>query len=411
MAKQTINQGTAPFGDGGENIRVGTAKLQANDDELYAFLGAGADGILNQAAARAAIGLGSVDNTPDVNKPISTATQNALNQKANTVDVNNALALKANTTEVNTALAGKADLVGGFIPTSQIPAIAITEFLGNVATEAAMLALVGQKGDWCIRTDMGKAYIITGASSSLITDWTEWVYPVSPVTSVNGQVGVVTLNYTNVGADAAGSAATVQSNLDTHAGNLLNPHGVTKAQVGLGNVDNTSDLNKPISTATQTALNAKANSTDVNTALSLKADLVDGKVPASQLQVASTTQAGIVQLVNDLTTGGTDKALTAEQGKLFFEMFANSKTTNGYQKLPGGLILQWGQAPSSSTVTTYNFPIAFPNTCFQWATAGDGLTSGCNFPKQMGGITNTQYKLYSNNSQGAETCHWIAVGY
>ena len=38
-----------------------------------------------------------------------------------------------------------------------------------------------------------------------------------------------------------------------------NPHGVTKAQVGLGNVDNTSDLNKPISTATQSALNNKVD--------------------------------------------------------------------------------------------------------------------------------------------------------
>ena len=36
-----------------------------------------------------------------------------------------------------------------------------------------------------------------------------------------------------------------------------NPHGTTKADVGLGNVDNTSDLNKPISTATQLALNTK----------------------------------------------------------------------------------------------------------------------------------------------------------
>ena len=35
-------------------------------------------------------------------------------------------------------------------------------------------------------------------------------------------------------------------------------HGITKAMVGLGNVDNTSDLNKPISTATQTALDTKA---------------------------------------------------------------------------------------------------------------------------------------------------------
>jgi len=38
-----------------------------------------------------------------------------------------------------------------------------------------------------------------------------------------------------------------------------NPHGTTKSDVGLGNVDNTSDVNKPVSTAQQTALNAKAS--------------------------------------------------------------------------------------------------------------------------------------------------------
>jgi hypothetical protein len=45
----------------------------------------------------------------------------------------------------------------------------------------------------------------------------------------------------------------------THIANTSNPHNVTKSQVGLGNVDNTSDANKPISTATQNALNLKAN--------------------------------------------------------------------------------------------------------------------------------------------------------
>jgi hypothetical protein len=43
----------------------------------------------------------------------------------------------------------------------------------------------------------------------------------------------------------------------SHIANTLNPHSVTKTQVGLGNVDNTSDANKPISTATQTALDTK----------------------------------------------------------------------------------------------------------------------------------------------------------
>lgn len=56
----------------------------------------------------------------------------------------------------------------------------------------------------------------------------------------------------------------VQTNLETHINNKSNPHEVTKDQVGLGNVDNTSDANKPISTATQTALNGKFSATDGN---------------------------------------------------------------------------------------------------------------------------------------------------
>jgi hypothetical protein len=51
--------------------------------------------------------------------------------------------------------------------------------------------------------------------------------------------------------------------------------GITKAMVGLGNVDNTSDLNKPISTATQAALDLKANTADVTAALNLKANITD----------------------------------------------------------------------------------------------------------------------------------------
>lgn len=52
--------------------------------------------------------------------------------------------------------------------------------------------------------------------------------------------------------------------LDTHISNKYNPHSVTKVQVGLGNVDNTSDANKPISTATRNALNSKFNASDGN---------------------------------------------------------------------------------------------------------------------------------------------------
>lgn len=56
MAKQTINQGTAPTGAGGDTFRTGSAKLQANDDELYAHLGA-PDGALTVPKTRTKLGI------------------------------------------------------------------------------------------------------------------------------------------------------------------------------------------------------------------------------------------------------------------------------------------------------------------------------------------------------------------
>ena len=62
--------------------------------------------------------------------------------------------------------------------------------------------------------------------------------------------------------DAVNSADTA---LSGHAASKTNPHGVTKAQVGLGNVNNTSDLNKPVSNAVAAELAKKANAEDVYT--------------------------------------------------------------------------------------------------------------------------------------------------
>lgn len=61
----------------------------------------------------------------------------------------------------------------------------------------------------------------------------------------------------------------VNNDLDTHIEDKDNPHQVTKQQLGLGNVNNTSDADKPISTATQTEL------TKINTSLSTKANQTD----------------------------------------------------------------------------------------------------------------------------------------
>lgn len=107
---------------------------------------------------------------------------------------------------------------------SIIPAIAITDTF-VIASQTAMLALTAQVGDVAVRTDLNKSFILKTDGASVLANWQELLTPSSPVQSVAGKTGAVTL---------------------------------TKSDVGLGNVDNTTDANKPISTATQTALNAKA---------------------------------------------------------------------------------------------------------------------------------------------------------
>lgn len=68
----------------------------------------------------------------------------------------------------------------------------------------------------------------------------------------------------------------VQADLNLHKNNSSNPHGVTKVQVGLGNVDNTADLDKPVSNATQSAIitanSGKADKSYVDSQDQLKAD-------------------------------------------------------------------------------------------------------------------------------------------
>jgi hypothetical protein len=104
------------------------------------------------------------------------------------------------------AASGVATLdAGGKLPTTQLPDMAIVQYLGSVASQVAMLALTGQLGDWCIRSDLGTTFVITGADPTLLASWTQLAYPAAPITSVNGQTGpTVTLGYSDVGAASSG---------------------------------------------------------------------------------------------------------------------------------------------------------------------------------------------------------------
>ena len=80
-----------------------------------------------------------------------------------------------------------------------------------------------------------------------------------PVSTAQATADGVVLSSAASDATSKANAAQAASTPIAHASNTSNPHSVTKAQVGLGSVDNTADTAKPVSTAQQTALNLKAN--------------------------------------------------------------------------------------------------------------------------------------------------------
>jgi hypothetical protein len=85
----------------------------------------------------------------------------------------------------------------GKIPTTQLPNLAITEtFVVN--SQAAMLALTAQMGDVAVRTDVSKSFILAGSDPSVLSNWQELLSPASPVQSVNGKTGTVTLSTDDV---------------------------------------------------------------------------------------------------------------------------------------------------------------------------------------------------------------------
>ena len=169
---------------------------------------------------------------------------------------------------------------------------------------------------------------------------------VNGTTVVSNKVANIDLStYDTIKAREAADT-TITNSLNTHTSNTSNPHKVTKAQLSLGNVDNTSDLDKPISTATQTALDKKLNSSDyvvdtalsststnpaqnkvINTAItnlsSNKVDKIDGKsLSTNDFTTALKTKLeGIAEganktvIENVLTSDSTTNALSAAQGK------------------------------------------------------------------------------------------------
>ncbi|MHD0300110.1 hypothetical protein RCF19_29825 [Rhodococcus qingshengii] len=177
---------------------------------------------------KAQLGIDQVDNTRDANKPISTAAASALAGKAPTTHTHT----EAQVTGLTAKLALKADLVDDgtgrmVLPTSQAPSITTTEtkMVANTTARLALTAADIQPGDYAMEQDTGNSYALLRTPISTAANWIRVNVPNGTVTSVNGQAGPTVV--------------------------------LGKSDVGLGNVDNTKDTDKPVSTAQAAAINAK----------------------------------------------------------------------------------------------------------------------------------------------------------
>ncbi|WP_155638231.1 hypothetical protein [Burkholderia cepacia] len=92
----------------------------------------------------------------------------------------------------------------------------------------------------------------------------------------------------------------------------------------------------------------------------------------------------------------------------FSASFGSNLATNGYQKLPSGLIIQWMSVNvAGGATTTYNFPIAFPNNAY--AVVGSRGAPGGNASFNFSPISRSQFSA-QNYSSGAENASLIAIG-
>lgn len=203
------------------------------------------------------VGLSAIDNTSDFNKPVSNATQIALNLKEN-------LLSKGNITSNDLTIIGGTNAIIGTGVTINLGSLGRVRHFTGAGDITDIISSGANIGDIYFDITNGTVY-----QKSNLTNLNNLTY-ISVSSGTWIKLGDFTLNKSKVGLGNIDNTSDVnkpissatQSALNLKA-NIASPtftgtvSGIDKSMVGLSSVDNTSDSNKPISTATQTALDTK----------------------------------------------------------------------------------------------------------------------------------------------------------
>lgn len=139
--------------------------------------------------------------------------------------------------------------------------------------------------------------------------------------------------------------------------------------------------------------------------------LIDAATPQS-----STTVQGVIELATNAEAQAqtdADRAITPSTLNQALKGSNQSLANNGYQKLPGGLILQWGGFLTTAGAATITFPIAFPNACLN-VQATCTASGPQDYIPTIGAKTATSVVIYTAGGDGVAInvgFSWFAIGY
>ena len=235
-----------------------------------------------------------------------------------------------------------------------------------------------------------------------------------------------------------GTSYVLDNTVTVHTASKSNPHNVTKAQVGLGNCDNTADANKAVKSATTatTATSASKLTSARTTYVTLGTASTtttrdwsgDTTIPVSgTLPVANggtgATSLSSITVGNSLKLGGYTVKTSSIGGSStestnYWTYVTKSKFTSdgGYIKYSNGLLIQWGKVQILSTAAKeIKFPIEFTSlptlTVVPVRQSDDGVPRGDMRARKL---TTRLFKCEITNDEVYTIdsyAHWIAIGY
>ena len=219
-----------------------------------------------------------------------------------------------------------------------------------------------------------------------------------------------------------GSSYVLDNTVTVHTGNTSNPHSVTKAQVGLGNCDNTADSNKAVSSASKLTTARKTYVTLGTASTTTTRDWSgDTTIPVSGILGVANGGTGATSL-SSITVGNSSKlgnysvktssiGGSSTESTNYWTYVTKSKftSTGGYIKYSNGLLIQWGYVTSNwiekdiisyTSSTTYQLlltPIKSSNTTFYISAFR---------------VSASKISLKTYSSDGtADGISWITIGY